>query len=155
MSDISTVSMINSLILTKEANKKNWSSGNLTYKLIIDNQTNITYTNLVITDILDTSVIEFIDGSVKINDIYFNKDKYLFSNNTLKINLDKIFKKTKITISFSVRKKYNEFFIIKNKFKVYYNDKIEESNYVIVNSLINRDSSTNNYCGVPFWRKRL
>ena len=78
----------------------------------------------------------------------------MFSNNTLKINLDKISKKTKITISFSVRKKYNEFFIIKNKFKVYYNDKIEESNYVIVNSLINRDSSTNNYCGVPFWRKR-
>lgn len=35
MSDISTVSMINSLILTKEANKKNLSSGNLTYKLIM------------------------------------------------------------------------------------------------------------------------
>ena len=49
----------------------------------------------------------------------------MFNNNTLKINLDKIFKKTKITISFSVRKKYNEFFIIKNKFKVYYNDKIK------------------------------
>lgn len=111
MSDISTVSMINSLILTEEANKKNLSSGNLTYKLIIDNQTNITYTNLVITDILDTSVIEFIDGSVKINDTYFNKDKYLFSNNTLKINLDKISKKTKITISFSVRKNIMNFLL--------------------------------------------
>ena len=65
-----TVNLTNGLtIITKEANKINWTSGNLTYTITIINKTNKSYEQPIVTDIIDTSLVDFIEGSVKIDNV--------------------------------------------------------------------------------------
>lgn len=106
-SNTSVVNMVDGLTLTKEADKKNWIDGNLTYTITIDNQTTTSYMNPVITDVIDEDLIDFVDGSVMINDTPATGSEYSYNagNHTLTINLDEVGANTKTTITFSVKKK--------------------------------------------------
>lgn len=48
--------MISELTVKKTADKMVWGDGKLTYTIEIDNQTNVDYTDPVITDELNTSI---------------------------------------------------------------------------------------------------
>ena len=75
-SNTSKVNIISGLTLTKEADKQNWSDGYLTYIITIDNQTNQNYSSPVITDIIDTTLVEFVPDSVTIDNVKAPQEKY-------------------------------------------------------------------------------
>lgn len=106
-SNTSVVNIIEGLTLTKQADQTNWSSGNLTYTITISNQTEKTYINPVITDVINTNLVSFINGSIKINDIQATEDKYEYNDatSTLTINLEDISPKSISTLTFLVKKK--------------------------------------------------
>lgn len=75
-SNVSTVSMVEGLTLTKDADKKNWTSGDLTYTIVIDNKTDAAYENPKITDVIDDSLVEFVNDSVTINGVTATSSQY-------------------------------------------------------------------------------
>ena len=56
---------------------KKWVDGILTYTIIINNQIEKEYVKPVITDIIDTNLVEFVDDSVTIDGIIATNDKYI------------------------------------------------------------------------------
>lgn len=46
-----------------------WSEGDLTYTIVINNQTEESYTSPVITDILNTSLVTFVNDSVTVDNV--------------------------------------------------------------------------------------
>lgn len=106
-SNTSIVNMIEGLTLTKDADKKNWSGGYLTYTITLDNQTEKSYTNAVITDIIDTSLVNFVKDSVTINGSLATSDQYSYEEgtHTLTINLNEVASKSQATLTFRVEKK--------------------------------------------------
>ena len=61
-SNTSIVNMVEGLTLTKKADKNNWVSGYLTYTITLDNDTDKPYEMPVITDILDNTLVEFVNA---------------------------------------------------------------------------------------------
>lgn len=106
-SNTSVVNMIEGLTLLKEADKQNWSDGYLTYKITLDNTTDKSYDSPVITDVIDNSLIDFVEDSVTIDDVKADASKYNYDsdNHTLKITLDKVDASSKVVITFNVKKK--------------------------------------------------
>lgn len=104
-STASVVTMIDGLTIAKTANKTVWADGELTYTIIVDNQTEKTYEEPVITDKLNTTLVEFIDGSVIIEGVAATSSEYLYQTDTLTINLSTINANDSKTVSFKVRKK--------------------------------------------------
>lgn len=106
-SNTSKVNIINGLTLTKEADKQNWGSGYLTYIITLDNQTDQNYEKPTITDIIDTNLVEFVPGSVTIDDVEATQDKYSYNDatHTLTINLDDVTPSSSTTLTFQVEKK--------------------------------------------------
>lgn len=106
-SNISKVNIISGLTLTKEADKQNWSGGYLTYIITIDNQTNQNYASPVITDIIDTTLVEFVPDSVTIDNVKAPQEKYSYNDatHTLTINLDDVTPSSSTTLTFQVEKK--------------------------------------------------
>lgn len=106
-SNTSVVNLIDDLTLMLEADKVNWSDGLLTYTITLDNQTTLSYVNPVIKDVLDTSKVEFVEGSVLIDQIEATSSEasYDSSSNTLQITLDEVGANSSKVISFKVKKK--------------------------------------------------
>lgn len=106
-SNTSVVNMIEGLTLTKDADKKNWSDGLLTYTIKLNNSTTTPYTNPVITDIINTDLVEFVTDSVKINGIEATSSEYSYDTgtHTLTINLNDIEANTEVSVTFNVKKK--------------------------------------------------
>lgn len=106
-SNTSSVNLIEGLSLTKSADKTNWVGGNLTYTITLSNNADGAYKNPVITDAIDTTYVEFIKGSVKVNDAPLDESKYTYDENThtLTINLDDVSPSSNTTITFLVKKK--------------------------------------------------
>lgn len=106
-SNTSKVNIISGLTLTKEADKQNWSDGYLTYIITIDNQTNQNYSSPVITDIIDTTLVEFVPDSVTIDNVKSPQEKYSYNDatHTLTINLDDVTPSSSTTLTFQVEKK--------------------------------------------------
>lgn len=106
-SNTSKVNIISGLTLTKEADKQNWSDGYLTYIITIDNQTNQNYASPVITDIIDTTLVEFVPDSVTIDNVKAPQEKYSYNDatHTLTINLDDVTPSSSTTLTFQVEKK--------------------------------------------------
>ena len=104
-STASVVTMIDGLTIAKTADKTVWADGELTYTIIVDNQTEKTYEEPVITDKLNTTLVEFVDGSVIIDGVAATSSEYLYQIDTLTINLSTINANDSKTISFKVRKK--------------------------------------------------
>ncbi len=104
-SSTSIVNLIEGLSISIEPDKKNWTDGFLTYQITIENQTELPYENSVITDELDTSLIEFVEDSVMINDIKATTSQYEYNTNTLTINLGTVGAHQTGIAKFSVKKK--------------------------------------------------
>ncbi len=106
-SSVSVVTMVNGLTITKTANKQIWADGNLTYTIVVDNKAEQTYTSPKVTDILDATLIDFVDGSVMIDGQKANPTQYSFNNqtNTLTVDLEDIAVSSSRTITFDVSKK--------------------------------------------------
>ena len=105
-SNTSVVNIIDGLTLTKDADKKNWGSGELTYTITIDNQTDTTYVSPVITDVIDNGLVKFVTGSVMINDVAATEDEYSYNeaSHTLTVNLKDIGASSTTTLTFRVEK---------------------------------------------------
>lgn len=106
-SNTTVVNIIDNLSLLLEADKQNWTDGNLTYKITINNETDKSYDNPVITDVLDINYIDFVEESVMIDNVKAETSKYTYneSNHTLTINLDSVAPSSKVVVTFSVKKK--------------------------------------------------
>lgn len=106
-SNTSVVNIVEGLTLKKTADKTNWGSGNLTYTITIDNQADETYVKPVVTDVIDTTFVDFVDGSVKINGAYATTQQYQFDQDThtLTINLEDVTPSSTSTLEFLVKKK--------------------------------------------------
>lgn len=106
-SNTSIVNMVEGLTLTKEADKDNWVSGYLTYTITLDNETDKPYEKPVITDILDNTLVEFVNDSVTINGIKADSSKYKYDegSHTLTVNLDDVSPSRSTTLTFRVTKK--------------------------------------------------
>lgn len=106
-SNTSVVNIIEGLTLIKEADKTNWSGGNLKYTITVNNQTDKTYEKPVITDVIDTDLVEFINGSVIINKIEASTSQYRYNNDThtLSVDLDDVTPSSISTLTFLVKKK--------------------------------------------------
>ena len=103
----SVVTMLSGLTITKEADKTIWADGLLTYTITIANQTTLPYVSPVVTDILDTTLIEFVTDSVMIDGVKATADeaKYDAGTGTLTVNLSDIEAAGTKTITFQVTKK--------------------------------------------------
>lgn len=106
-SNTSVVNIIDGLTLTKDADKKNWGSGSLKYTITLDNQADEPYTNVKITDEINTTLVKFVEGSVKINDIDASIDQasYDDASHTLTVNLNEVAASSRTTVTFLVEKK--------------------------------------------------
>lgn len=105
-SNTSVVNMIDGLTLTKDADKKNWGSGELTYTITLENQTDTTYVSPIITDVIDNGLVKFVAGSVMINDVAATEDEYSYNeaSHTLTVNLKDIAASSTTTLTFRVEK---------------------------------------------------
>ena len=101
------VTMIDGLTATKTADKMIWADGNLTYTITVNNESTETYTAPVITDILETTLISFITGSITIDDTPIEESEYTYDQETgtLTIKLPDIAPSSKKTVTFQVAKK--------------------------------------------------
>lgn len=101
------VSMIDGLTVTKTADKMIWADGVLTYTIVVDNQATEAYTTPIITDILDTTLVSFVEDSVMIEGVKAEASEYSYdeATGTLKINLTDIAPTEKKTVTFQVTKK--------------------------------------------------
>lgn len=109
-SEVSVVTMIDGLTITKSADKKNWASGVLTYTIVVNNTTANTYSGVNVTDILDTTKVKLVDGSVTVDGNIIQKgtnvNEYTYddTNGTLVVNLGDIATTVKKTITFQISK---------------------------------------------------
>ncbi len=106
-SEVLVVSMISGLTVKKTADKMVWGDRKLTYTIEVDNQTNVDYTDPVITDELDISLIKFVAGSVKVNGVELDSSKYTYDEGSgkLSITIETVGALQKSTITFEVEKK--------------------------------------------------
>lgn len=106
-STVSVVTIIDGLSITKTADKQVWDDGILTYTIIIDNQTEKVYESPKITDVLDNNLIEFVNGSVTIDEVTATSSEYSYNalKHTLTINLEDLDPSSTKTIKFQVSKK--------------------------------------------------
>lgn len=110
-SNTNVVNIIEGLSLTKQADKQNWSDGNLTYTITLDNKSDNTYSAPVVTDIIDTSLVDFVEDSVTIDDIKALESQYSYNSDThtLTVNLSDCAPSTTVIVKFSVKKKIQWF----------------------------------------------
>lgn len=101
------VTMLNGLKVEKTADKMVWVGGNLTYTIMVNNDTNESYTNPVITDVLDASLISFVNDSVTIDGVKMETTQYSYDSQSgkLTITLPDIEANGKKTVTFQVSKK--------------------------------------------------
>lgn len=59
--------LVDDLNITKSADRDSWATGNLTYTITIDNQSEEPYENPIVTDTIDPTKATLVDGSVTIN----------------------------------------------------------------------------------------
>lgn len=106
-SAVSVVTMIDGLTITKSSDKQNWASGNLTYTVIINNQSEKPYNSPEVKDVLNTTLVDFVENSVTIDGQAAEQSDYTYDNGsgTLTINLSDIAVSESKTITFQVKKK--------------------------------------------------
>lgn len=99
--------MLKGISITKSADKEVWINGTLTYKIVLNNETNEIYQSPILTDQLNNNLITFIDGSILIDGIKATSNEYSYDedSNTLTIKLKDLNPYTSSTITFEVNKK--------------------------------------------------
>ena len=104
-SKVLIVTMLNGLSVIKTADKLVWSDGDLTYTIKVINQTDESYTSPVITDVLDNTLIDFVNDSVTIDGQATQNYSFDTSSSTLTVTLPDIESKGEKTVTFKVTKK--------------------------------------------------
>lgn len=106
-SNATVVKIIDGLTLVLSADKKYWKDGNLTYTIVLNNETDVKYENITLKDVIDSTYTSFVEGTVKINDAYAQSSEYNYdsSTNTLSVSLQEVEASGKTTVTFSVKKK--------------------------------------------------
>ncbi len=104
-SEALVVTLVSGLSITKTADKVSWANGNLTYTITITNQGTESYTTPILTDVLDTALVDFVADSVFINGEKADTSKYQYATNTLTVTLDDIAPSNSSTVTFQVKKK--------------------------------------------------
>lgn len=101
------VAMIDGLTVTKTADKMVWADGVLTYTIEVDNKALESYTSPTITDVLDISLISFVNDSVTIDGAKAEESKYTYNDadGTLTISIPDIAASGKCVVTFQVSKK--------------------------------------------------
>lgn len=101
-----SVPLISGLTITKTADKTSWAGGPLTYTITIDNQATENYETPVVTDVIDTTLVNFVTDSVYIDGTQATSEQYSYNteNHTLTINLSTITPTNSSTITFQVTK---------------------------------------------------
>lgn len=85
----------------------NWADGLLTFTMVINNETNEVYKNLIISDILNASLVTFEDRTVTIDGEVDDVSKYTYDDATgkLTINGNDVLVSSTSIITFKVAKK--------------------------------------------------
>lgn len=98
--------MLDGLQVTKNADKMVWAAGVLTYTITVTNSTAEIFTSPVITDVLDKTLVTFVDGSVTIDGQPAATEIYSYdeASGKLTINLSNIAPSASNTITFQVKK---------------------------------------------------
>lgn len=106
-SNSSVVNLIDGLNLTIEADQPNWVMGELTYIITLTNNTTTAYEQPIIKDTLNTTLVDFVSGSVEINGSTLEQSKYTYIESTglLTINLDDVGPSSNVVLTFRVTKK--------------------------------------------------
>ena len=104
-SNVSTVSMVEGLMLTMQIRKIGIVV--ITYTIVIDNKIDTAYENPKITDVIDDSLVEFVNDSVTINGVTATSSQYNYddASHTLTVNLDSVNPSTTTTLTFRVTQK--------------------------------------------------
>lgn len=103
-SNIVTTSIIQGLSVTKSADKTNWIDGPLTYTVQIQNTSGTSLTSGILTDNLNTSLVEFNNSfGVTIDDT--PTSNFTYSSGELKITLPTLANDQTTTIKFQVTRK--------------------------------------------------
>lgn len=103
-SNIVTTTIVQGLTVNKTADKVNWIDGPLTYTITVENSSGATLTNGVLTDNLNTTLVDFnttygiqIDGASSTN--------FTYNDGELKITLPEIANEKTTVITFQVTRK--------------------------------------------------
>ena len=106
ISEAVVVPLVSGLTITKTADKTSWADGPLTYTITINNQATESYENPVVTDIIDTTLVNFVTDSVYINETQATSEQYSYDSetHTLTVNLTTIAATSSTTITFQVTK---------------------------------------------------
>ena len=130
------VSIIEELTITRAVDKRNWIDGFLTYTITINNKNNNTFFNSIVTDIIDTSLVNFMANSITINGRPASKREYSYDgdSNILRITLAEVVANTDTIITYRIKKRYNTEFYLKNSSMLTYDNKTIYSNMVTVRS---------------------
>lgn len=148
------VSIIEELTITRAVDKRNWIDGFLTYTITINNKNNNTFFNSIVTDIIDTSLVNFMANSITINGRPASKREYSYDgdSNILRITLAEVVANTDTIITYRIKKRYNTEFYLKNSSMLTYDNKTIYSNMVTVRSYMVTPRKFSFDCKSPFWR---
>lgn len=106
ISNVVSTQIIDGLEVTKSANKSYWVDGSLMYNVVITNQSGGLLKNAVLTDNIDTDLVDFDHHyGVKYREIY--NLEYTLDNGELKVNLPELSNNATINLSFQVIKRNN------------------------------------------------
>lgn len=100
-----SVNLVSGLKVTISADKKYWADGNLTYIVVLTNNSEYLYENPIITDVLDTALITLVENSLKIDDTIYSNYSFESSNGTLTINMENLNINETKKITFEVQRK--------------------------------------------------
>lgn len=100
-----SVNLVSGLKVTISADKKYWADGNLTYIIVLTNNSEYLYENPIITDVLDTALITLVENSLKIDDTIYSNYSFESSNGMLTINMENLNINETKKITFEVQRK--------------------------------------------------
>lgn len=100
-----SVNLVSGLEVTISADKKYWADGNLTYTIVLTNNSEYLYENPIITDVLDTTLITLVENSLKIDDTIYSNYSFESSNGMLTINMENLNINETKKITFEVQRK--------------------------------------------------
>ncbi len=95
--------LINGLTVTKTADRQNWATGLLTYTVTVTNNAVNALEAPVITDILDTDLVNFVENSVTVNGTS-KTATYDSATGTLTVDLETIAAGDSAEVTFQVQK---------------------------------------------------
>lgn len=106
-SEAVVVNLVSGLTITKTADQESWANGPLTYTITVDNQATESYVSPVVTDIIDTTLVDFVAGSVTINGVAATDSQYKYDaeSHTLTVTLSDVAPTNSSVVKFQVTKK--------------------------------------------------